>query len=281
MNDYLAKGLAEAGHEVFYFLREGADALLPPGVRLVSEPVPAADVFHNLESPDKPWVKTIHLDAPLLGLSHDAASDNWIFVSRTLARSYGRERFVHNGIDPADYIYSATKDDYFLFMTNMDRRREKGLDIALRLSEKVGCELVVAGTSRDPAVISDVDEHCRRWRARYVGDVRGQQKAELLAGAKAVLFPTQLNEAFGLIMIEALMSGTPVICSDQGACPEIMSPEAGFVCREMEDYLTAVHRLDEISPAACRDKAMRQFHYRRMTADYLREYENEMARFFG
>ena len=74
------------------------------------------------------------------------------------------------------------------------------------------------------------------------------------------------------MIAEALMSGTPVICSNNGACPEIVSPEAGFVCRERQDYLDAIDHLETIQPEACHACAMRDFHYLRMTGDYVREY---------
>ena len=106
---------------------------------------------------------------------------------------------------------------------------------------------------------------------------RGKRKAELLAGAKALIFPTRVDEAFGLGMVEALMSGTPVICSDRGACPEIITGDVGFVCRYEPDYVNAIRRVGEISPQTCREKAMRDFHYLRMAKDYLAEYEKEIA----
>jgi glycosyltransferase involved in cell wall biosynthesis len=98
----------------------------------------------------------------------------------------------------------------------------------------------------------------------------------LLAGARAFLFPTKVDEAFGLGMAEALMSGTPVICSDRGACPEIVSPEVGFVCARPQDYIAAIERISEISPAACRAKALKDYHYLRMARDYVKEYEQEI-----
>jgi glycosyltransferase involved in cell wall biosynthesis len=76
-------------------------------------------------------------------------------------------------------------------------------------------------------------------------------------------------------MVEALMSGTPVICSNRGACPEIISPDVGFVCRSAEEYANAVEQIEAIQPHACRDKAMREYHYLRMAADYAIEYEKE------
>ncbi len=288
LHDLLARGLAELGHEVFYLLREGADGPLPAGVTLVSESV-EADILHTVAYHDedvvperqasgKPWVTTCHLDLDARGKERSRTTDNWIFVSEALARLHGRDRVVLNGIDPDEYIYSETKENYLLFMSAMDWALEKGLETAFALSKQVGFELVVAGTARDYETINQVQKMCVEANARFVGDVRGREKAELLAGARAFLFPTRVNEAFGLGMVEAMMSGTPVICSDLGACPEIVSADVGFVCKDDEDYAAAINAASQISPAACRAKALKEFHYQRMTAEYVAEYEKEIAK---
>lgn len=291
LHDTLAKGLAELGHEVFYHLPAGAVAPLPPGVRMIDTLPADVDILHNYSSSRSdpglmdhvrahgiPWVTTCHLDIKARGLERNYAGWNWIFVSQTLARLYGRSRFVHNGLDPAGYRYCERKEDYYVFMASMDWAVEKGLEIALRLAREMRFRLIVAGTSHDSSVIRRTDVLCRRAGAEYVGDVRGEEKANLLAGARALLHPTQLEEAFGLAMAEALMSGTPVICSDRGACPEVISPEVGFVCRDHSDYRRAIDKASEIQPAACREKAMRDYHYRRMATEFVREYEAEVAR---
>ena len=241
VHDLLARGLAELGHDVFYLLPDGADKPLPAGVTLLSEPTDA-DILHTVAYHDedlipqkqsdlKPWVTTCHLDLEARGKERSPTTENWIFVSRTLAQLHGRQRFVLNGVDPAEYIYSETKDDYFLFMSAMDWGIEKGIETALALSQEIGFKLVVAGTAISYEIINKVSEMCRVANARYVGDVRGREKAELLAGARGFLFPTRVSEAFGLGMVEAMMSGTPVICSDKGACPELVSADVGFVCK--------------------------------------------------
>lgn len=292
IHDLLARGLAELGHEVFYLLPRGADKPLPAGARLIRELRHDVDILHaiadhegdlvrEMRSRRKPWVTTCHLDLRARGMERSPTTDSWIFVSRTLARLHGRDRYVLNGLDPADYVYSETKDDYYLFMSTMDWGTKKGLDVVLSLAEEVGFRLVVAGTGRDRETVERVGEMCRRVGAVYVGDVRGRRKAELLAGAKAFLFPTKVDEAFGLGMVEALMSGTPVICSDRGACPEVISPDVGFVCSGRDDYVAAVGRAAEIPPRACREKAMREYHYLRMAADYVAEYRKEVARNAG
>ncbi len=289
IHDLLAKGLVELGHEVFYLLRQGAAKPLPAGVRIVTKPVWDADILHTISDHDdalvhewqsrgKPWVSTCHIDMTTRGMAQRPTTDNWIFVSRTLARRHGRQRFVLNGIDPNACIYSEAKRDYFLFMSSMDWEMKKGLDIAISLAFRLRIKLVVAGTANNYKRIMRIAGLCRQIGAAYVGDVRGQRKAELLAGARAFLFPTRVDEAFGLGMAEALMSGTPVICSNKGACPEIISPDVGFVCRDDREFASAIKNIWRISPRACRERALRNFHYLRMAQDYVFEYEKEISR---
>jgi glycosyltransferase involved in cell wall biosynthesis len=302
MQDLLARGLAELGHEVHYLLRSGADAPLPAEVHATRSLRVDVDVFHDVEVPGRPWVSTVHAHRPpcvyfaryrggelLPPAAPDATTPyrlppGAVCVSRALARALGGTRWVHNGIDPGDYVFSETKGGYLLFMAAMqgpamaDLHRRKGLDVALGAASDAGAELVVAGTAREAAVTAQVAHMCRRAGARYVGDVRGARRAELLAGARALLFPTRMVEGFGLVMAEALMSGTPVIASDSGACPELIDPDVGFVCRDREAVRRAIEDADAIEPAACRRKAVRDFHYRQMAAGYVREYERELGR---
>ena len=214
------------------------------------------------------------MDERTRGREREGITPNWIYVSRTLAQLHGSDRYVWNGIDPAEYIYSETKDDYFLFMSTMDWGTQKGLDVVLSLSRQLGFKLVVAGTGESYERIAQVQEMCREAGVKYVGDVSGKEKAELLAGAKGFLFPTKVDEAFGLGMVEALMSGTPVICSDRGACPEIITSEVGFICSNEEQYAAAIEKISTIDARGCREKAMRDYHYHAMAANYLSRVRN-------
>jgi glycosyltransferase involved in cell wall biosynthesis len=300
LHDLIAKGLAELGHDVFYLVPHAVDQRPTTGITLITEPMRDADVLHTLSdfhedltnewrAQGKPSIITWHMDPKAYrelrstleagGKERPPSRDNWIFVSRTVAQLYGRSRHVCNGVDPGEYSFSETKGDYLLFMSSMDWGLAKGLDVALSLSGHLGFKLVVAGASVDQERINWVAELCRKGKADYVGDVRGKAKADLLAGARALLFPTKIDEAFGLGMVEALMSGTPVICSNLGACPEIVSSEVGFVCATPQDYIEAIGRIGEIAPAACRARAMSEYHYMRMTRDYVREYEREISRY--
>ena len=291
IQDLLARGLAELGHEVYYLLPRGFDVPPPEGIRIVSRPVADVDIYQTTSVPrvdldvgdavmrrDLPLIVTCHLDRSKAS-GAAPAGDNWIFVSRSLARTYGKERYILNGLDPADCLFSRRKENFLLFMAPAERAIMKGLKQAITVSRRAGVRLVVAGSGATYGAIADIAAICRDGGAEYVGDVRGVAKAEWLAAAKALILPSQANEGCPLSLIEALMSGTPVIASAVGGTPEIVSPEAGFLCVSEEDYLRAVERIDEISPDRCRVHALEHFHYQRMARDYVREFEAEIRRY--
>jgi glycosyltransferase involved in cell wall biosynthesis len=283
VHDWLAKGLAELGCEVFYFLQNRNGSAAPPGITFVDSLIDDVDIMHTyaLRGPrhDLAWTKafvaTCHLDPRPRGV--DDVPDNWIFPSRTLATMVGRTRYVINGIDPAEYTFSDAVGGYLLFIAAVDRATEKGLDIALRVSARSGVPLVVAGTAQTAEAIDATARLCEKWGAEYLGDVQGDHKARLLAGARAMLLPSRLNEAGPLAIAEALVSGTPVIASDRGACPELVGDDVGFICSTDDDYVEAIASADAISRAQCREYALSHFHYLRMATDYLREYERELS----
>ena len=280
VHDWLAKGLGELGHEVVYVLTGDVTGEAPKGVR-VTRKLEDGDILHTyaMRNPEViakwrgPWVASCHVDPRPRGVEPD---DRWIFVSRTLAESCGRKRFVLNGIDPSEYVYSETKGDYVLFMASMDAAIGKGLDVALAAARQAGVPIIVAGTGTTEESIAKAERLCAESGARYLGDVQGDEKADLLAGARALLLPTKLNDACPLVIMEALVSGTPVIASGNGACPELVTSDVGFLCRGESEFAEAIGRISAISPAACREKALRHYHYLRMAEDYLREYRAEM-----
>jgi glycosyltransferase involved in cell wall biosynthesis len=198
-------------------------------------------------------------------------------VSRTLAAVYGTDCYVWNGIDPDEFIYSEKKRNYVLFLCGLEWAAAKGFDIAQAAAREAGVRLVVGGSSRDPELVERFRATCAEKGVEYAGEVWGTRRATLLAGARALLFPTQWNEAFGMVMAEALMSGTPVICSNHGACPELITPDVGFLCQGIDNYARAISRAHEIAPTVCREKAMRDFHYSRMTAEYVKRYRQFLA----
>jgi glycosyltransferase involved in cell wall biosynthesis len=286
VHDRLARGLAELGHEVRYHVDDFGDEKLPDDVIPVRGLKGDEDIIHTNRftadvSPKTqlPWVRSVHSDLLEQGLPRDQSRPNFVFVSETIARLHASDRFVWNGIDPADFIYSETKSNFFLFVVAGDvnkARMYKGLDIAFWIAKETGIKLVVAGGSQNKWENAEFFKFCAENDAEFIDWIHGEHKAEKFAAAKALLFPTQVNEAFGLPVAEALMSGTPVIASNRGAMPELLDPSGGFVCADESDYLNAVENLRQIKPADCRQLALSRFHYLDMAQNYVREYEREI-----
>ncbi|WDE08031.1 glycosyltransferase [Thalassomonas viridans] len=298
--DVLVKGLAQLGHQVLYYLEKGLEkgpekalqqdfsASGEPwlkNVTFVPEPVFDADIYHlrsdsnlagELDRRGLPWLATCHTDLAVHGLPRTICRDNWIYVSPSLASTYGSKRFVYNGIDPQEFIFREHKNDYLLFVSALPLARRKGLDLAIDCARESGFKLIVAGSCADKALVREIKMLCDVPGVEYVGEISGWNKAEWFAGARALLFPTQINEAFGLVLAEAMMSGTPVITSDNGACPNIVNGKVGFVCTGFDDYLEAIKNCDAIAPRTCREQAMNLYHYQQMARAYLQQYSYEI-----
>jgi glycosyltransferase involved in cell wall biosynthesis len=280
---------------VYCHLPLGYDPPLPPGVWHTDGPIPGVDVLHHtngqflhvawpasaLAQFGAPWLATLHTDAtatpsPPPAPSRGRVPPNWVVVSRSLARTYDHWRVVVNGVDPGQLIYSASKEDYLLFACRADAADEKGLGLALVLAKEVGYPLTVMVSSESEEVMSELAARCLRWGARFVGDARGPHKAELFAGARALLFPTSMEEGCPIVIAEALMSGTPVIASPRGACPEMVTPDVGFICSTEAEYLHSLQRVGSIRPEDCRRKALAEFHHLEMARKYVAAYEQEI-----
>lgn len=263
-----AGALKRLGHEVVMLSLRGT-RLDEFEVREIGEDledyeakVPAdADIVHLYATPrvfpKKPYVVTIGGN----GKPGESYSPNTVFVSANHARRHGSDQFVYNGVDPEEFEYREEKDDYFLFLSKASWK-VKGLKTALELAKRTGIRMRVAG-GRGISFSRKI---------KYMGMVGGRRKAELLSGARALLFPIQWEEPFGLVAVEALMSGTPVITSNRGAMPEVVTDDVGFRCDGIDEMERAIRSIESISPAACRARAQRLFTSEAMARGYLEKY---------
>ncbi len=282
-HDLLAKGLSELGHEVICFVPEGLNMIPIPEVKSVNNLITDIDLVH-LKAPGNREIIAYYEEKniPVLETSHGFRPEivppcKRVYVSKTQAEMHNSDDYIWNGLDPADFIYTSEKRNYFLFIATIQNLKGKGLDIALRLSKELGFKLIVAGSSKLQKDIDAVQALCSLHEASYVGDVRGKEKAELITGAKALLSPSRLPETFGITLAEALFSGTPVICSDNGAYGEIMSPEVSFVCRDESDYRIAFRDIEKIDTETCRAYALKHFHYLNTAEKYVEIYTEMMS----
>ena len=187
---------------------------------------------------------------------------NTVFLSRNHAIRHGSTHYIYSGIDLDNFIYREKKEDYFVFLSKVSWK-VKNVNLALRLAKAMGFRLIVAGEWRLSL----------KRNIKFVGEVDDREKAELLAGAKALIFPTNWEEPFGLVTIEALVSGTPVITTNKGAMPEVVTSDVGFRCDSFEEFKEAINRIDEISPAKCRERVEKNFTAEIMTEKYIKAYE--------
>ena len=112
---------------------------------------------------------------------------------------------------------------------------------------------------------------------RYVGAVGGPRKAELLANADCLWMPALWDEPFGLTLVEAMMSGTPVLGTRRGALPEIVSPDAGALADTFGELVELRSSIEHHDPAACRSRAETWFTHIRMAEEYVRMYQRFLA----
>lgn len=267
---WLARGLAELGHEVVLLAGPGSRV---PEARLV--PVDPRAAEHSGFDPRRflpPGVDVLHAHRPIavpgvptLWTLHGTANQpgyppNMVGVSRDHAARSGAAAFVYNGLDPAEYRFRAAKEAYDLFLGRL--HSAKGWQWAVEGARRAGRRLVVAGGLKT----------LFRRGVRTVGRVSGARKRELLAGAACLWMPARWDEPFGLTLIEAMVSGTPVLGTRRGALPEIVSPDTGALGDTLDELVAARPGLARLDPEACRARVLELFTHRAMAESYLRLY---------
>jgi glycosyltransferase involved in cell wall biosynthesis len=174
---------------------------------------------------------------------------------------------------PADLLTPQNvKQEYAAFLGRVSP--EKGLDKAIRIAGATGLKLKVAAKV-DNADKKYYEEEIRPlieqspW-VEFIGEINDAQKPEFLSGAHALLFPIDWPEPFGLVMIEAMACGTPVVAFNRGSVPEVIDHGVtGFIVHDEASAIAAVRRLDELDRGTVRRTFERRFTSRRMAEDYL------------
>jgi glycosyltransferase involved in cell wall biosynthesis len=182
---------------------------------------------------------------------------------------------VYNGIDVSNYRFHPDAGDYLVFLGRISP--EKRPDRAIEIARDVGMRLVIAAKVDDAD--ADYYEHAIAPMiaacplVEFVGEATEGDKDELLGGAYAYLFPIDWPEPFGLTMVEAMATGTPVIAYRAGSVPEVvMDGVTGFVCSTVTGMVQAVERIREIDRGACRTCVEERFSAASMTDGYERAY---------
>ncbi len=181
---------------------------------------------------------------------------------------------VHHGYPPEWFPFNEFPADYFLYLGRFSP--EKAPDQAIRLARECGIPLKIAAKI-DPNEKEYFNERIKPMLddplIEYVGEVDENEKITLLKNARALLNTIDWPEPFGLVMIEALACGTPVIVRRCGSSPEIVKHGAtGYLCSTVDDFASAVDRIGEISRKRCRRDFEERFTCKRMVDNYERLY---------
>lgn len=188
--------------------------------------------------------------------------------SENFANGAWYDAVIPHFFDPDEFTFQEKKDDYYLFLGRLIRR--KGPHIAADLTKRLGAKLVVAGQplwTDIPKALSHVG--LLHPHVEYLGTAGREERSKLLSNARAVIIPSLYFEPFGLVVAEALLSGTPVITTDWGSFPEICPQgEVGYRCHTMDDFLWAARNIETIDPKRCREYAVNNFSMDRCSKAY-------------
>jgi glycosyltransferase involved in cell wall biosynthesis len=234
---------------------------------------PAAPLAITIHTPLFPMKRDYLLSFPKVHLVAVSA-----FQARQL-EGHPRLHLIPHGLDLADYPFQAAKEDFLLFLGRI--YPDKGLHTVIRLAREAGVRLFIAGPVFEP----DRPYFDGRIRDRidgeqivYLGPADHPRKVDLLKRAKALVLPLEVDETFGLAMLEAMACGTPVLAYDRGAVPEVVAHgETGFVVSTYEQLRDSLERLAGLDPHRCRAHVALNFSRDTMVAAYLKLYD-EMCR---
>jgi glycosyltransferase involved in cell wall biosynthesis len=283
--EHIERALFEADHVARAF--EAIDAAARSG-----EPF---DVLHDhcgytpLAMADRvgvPLVHTVHgpFDQDTSPYyAHHAHKGTIVCISRSQA-SYAPEEVdvgavVYNPIDVDAWPVGKQKQEWLLWLGRFTP--EKGPQRAIQVAKACGRPLVLAGTvqpGHERFFATEIQPHIDGETIRFVGEVGGARKQRLFADAFAFLMPIRWPEPFGMVIVEALAAGTPVLAFAQGAAPEIVEHGVnGFLVEDEQEMAAMVDKAAEIDPEQCRASVYR-FHPNQVAAGYEAAYERAAAR---
>lgn len=205
---------------------------------------------------------------PIIAISHDQACRAPCDIPAAAV--------IHHGLDTARYTYSARGGDDLVSLGRMSPT--KGIDVAIDAARRSGRKLLIAAKMREHGEKEYFDQVIRPMLGRqieFVGEIGHDAKLDLLSNAYALINPIQWPEPFGLVMIESLACGTPVVATPRGAAPEIIEHgKTGFLGVTTDELVAGIAGVAALDRSTCRRSVERRFSMERMAMDHVDFYRS-------
>jgi glycosyltransferase involved in cell wall biosynthesis len=231
---------------------------------------PLIHTLHVTPYQDEALLRSMFPEAPVTAIS----ASQWSAFPECIPTAV-----IHHGVGPEEFPLCLTPDDHVCYLGRFTA--SKGPLQAIQAARACGLRLILAGPEDDY-----FREHLARFvdgdRVKYAGYVLGKERARLLGQARALLYPLQAPEPFGLVQVEAMMCGTPVVAMRLGAVPEIVEDGlTGYSAGAEEEYRSLVLRSFDLDRRRVRARAVQRFTAERMAQQYLQVYEEVVSRVKG
>jgi glycosyltransferase involved in cell wall biosynthesis len=213
-------------------------------------------------------------------LFHDLKGENIFYTACSTdllsrVKTKGHWQVVYNAIDFSKYSLhgNISKDAPLIFLGRIERI--KGCHTAIKVAKATGNRLIIAGNisplrEEREYFEKEIKPHIDEEQIQYVGPLNDAKKNEYLGQAKALLFPIEWNEPFGIVMIEAMACGTPVIGFGKGSVPEVIDEGVtGFIVSSEEEMINSIKKIGTINRSNCREHALLRFDVRKIAKQYL------------
>ena len=229
---------------------------------------PTVHTLHGIFTPDNERMFLHAKQQPFVSISHS---------QREPRLGLNCVATVYNGIDTDSYTFYPQPSDppYLAFLGRLSP--EKGTHLAIEIAKRTGWHLKIAGKI-DPVDVeyyeTAVKPHIDGTQIEYLGEANHQQKNALMGNAVATLFPITWREPFGLVMVESMASGTPVIAMEMGSTAELIAHgKTGFLCHSVDECVAALGQVDTLDRRQCREHVVKHFSVQRMVDGYEAVYQ--------
>ncbi|WP_042491936.1 glycosyltransferase [Aequorivita sublithincola] len=280
----LGKCLNELGHKVTFLVPDGftgdfADSIALDHTKSLNDQIPEnVDIVHfnypPRQSINKPYIITMHGNPK----PDEHIDPNTVFISKNQAERHNSDVFVYNGLYWKDY---GTPDldkprTYFHFLGKVSVRVKNVFGAAKIVLKAKGKLMVMGGERWTSRNFTRGFKYILNPNITFLGMLDDAEKMKVMEKSKALVFPVEWHEPFGLVVIESLYAGCAVFCSTNGSLPELLTPEVGLASNDSNKLAEALRNF-KYDPKRCNSYAKEHFNAEKMTLKYIKLYKKVIA----